>query len=468
MSRGKNLIKNTGIYFIGTFGSKLLSYMLLPLYANYLTQDSYGEYDLISTIIQLVYPIITLMLDNAMYTFLIHPDKYNREEIISFAVRIFIFNSFITTGICFVISRFITIRYFGWIVAWIISVSFYNLMIQICRGYNRPPVYSASGVILTAITLVGNIVGIVVLKLDYLSLIISNVIALLSATIFLEYKLRIIRSFKILAISHELRRKLLLYSIPLIPNTVSWWVLNVSDRLMITYYIDSSANGVYAMASKIPAILTVVHSIFSLAWADDIMTSKSLEETSQYANSIYNKYISIMIGMTAVLVCGNRLIFRYAIGGNFVESYRYTYFLYLGCICSALASCLGAFYGYRKKSVNISIGSGVAAAVNVIVNFFFIPVIGVQAASISTFLGFLAMWLIRLIGLKNIVQVRVTRRNKMIFLILIPLYFTVYIETLWINILFVIGSIVFAVITNRDLMADIFGTLKNRSKENRI
>lgn len=468
MARGKNLAKNTIIYFTGTFGSKLLSFLLLPLYANYLTQSAYGDYDLINTVIQLVYPMITFMLDNAMYTFLINPDQYNRDEIVSFALRVFLINSAVTISACAIVSRFYTIKYFPWIIAWMISVSFYNLMIQICRGYNRPPVYSASGILLTAVTLIGNIIGIAVLKLDYISLIVSNIAAHLGAGFFLEYRLHIWKSIKTEVTTLELKRKLLLYSIPLIPNTVSWWVINVSDRMMITYFMNSAANGIYAMASKIPAILTVIHSIFSLAWADDIMTSSSLEESANYANTIYNKYITAIIGITTILVCGNRLIFEYIIGGNFVEAYQYTYFLYLGCIFSALASCLGAFYGYHKKSMNISIGSAAAALINIVVNFFFIPLFGIQAAGISTCLGFLTMWIIRLIGLRDIVKIRITFFNKLLCLVFVPLYFVVYVDGMVWNLLLILVGVVFALMINYKIVREItdFGKLKFLHKRN--
>lgn len=468
MSRGKNLAKNTIIYFIGTFGSKLLSFLLLPLYANYLTQSAYGEYDLIHTIIQLAYPVITLMLDNAMYTFLINPDKYKIDEIVSFALRVFLINTAVAISICAIVSHFCTIKYFPWIITWMISVSFYNLMIQICRGCNKPTVYSASGVILTAVTLIGNITGIVILKLDYISLIVSNIVAHLGTSFFLEYKFHTLRLIRTKITTPGLKRKLLIYSIPLIPNTISWWVINVSDRFMITYFMNSAANGVYAMAGKIPAVLNVIHSIFSLAWADDIMTSFSLEESTNYANAIYNKYITAIIGITTILICGNRLIFEYIIGGNFVEAYQYTYFLYLGCVFSALASCLGAFYGYHKKSINISIGSAAAALVNIIVNFFFIPLLGIQAASISTCLGFLIMWIIRLIGLKDIVKIRITFFNKLLCLVFIPLYFVIYVDGMVWNLLLILVGTVFALLTNYKVVKEIidFGKLTFLHKGN--
>lgn len=464
MSREKNLAKNTFVYFVGTFGSKMLTFLLLPLYSNYLTQSAFGSYDLINTFVQLLYPFITLMLDNAMYVFILNPDGYKRDEVVSVALRVLCINSIITVVISFVINAIYPIQYLPWIIVWLIAVSAYNMFIQICRGYNKPALYSMTGVIITALTLVGNIVGILILKMDYKSLIIANMIANIGGCIFLEFKLHIVKLVKVKVTSVSLKKRLFAYSVPLIPNTLSWWVINLSDRFMISFFIGTAANGVYSMASKIPAILTIVHSIFSLAWADDVLKSADLKTTEIYANKIYNQYMTTMLGLTAILVCSNKSIFEYIIGGNFIESYHYTYFLYLGCIFQAMASCLGAFYGYYKLSANILYGSIVAAVVNCGINYFMIPVIGIQAASFSTFMGFFAMWLIRIYGLRNIIKISITTKNKILSIVFIPLLFVSGISGLWQNIALIMFSILFAIAINKELVHTLINVVIKRLK----
>ena len=45
MKELKRLIKTTGVYFFGTVGTKLISFLLLPLYTAYLQPSQYGQYD---------------------------------------------------------------------------------------------------------------------------------------------------------------------------------------------------------------------------------------------------------------------------------------------------------------------------------------------------------------------------------------------------------------------------------------
>lgn len=475
MSRQGMLIKQTIIYFIGSFGSKILSFLLLPIYSNYLTQTAYGNYDLINTVVQIVYPMITLMFDNAIYVFLIgEKDEENKYKVISCAEKVLLINSLVVIFVILIVNLVHPMEYAGWIIAWIISYSAYGVWSQICRGLNMSKIYSGTGVILTAITLIGNIVGLVILKLDYEALMVSNCVAYFIAIVFMETKVHALPYLlKASVRNSELWKKLFRYSLPLIPNQIGWWILNVSDRLMLTYYLGASANGVYAMACKIPTILMVFHSIFSLAWADDILSSADMKETQEYAEKVYNKYIRIMLGLTIVLMAANRFVFEYIIAGNFVEAYRYTYFLYVGCIFNALGSCLGAFYGYYKKSLNVSLSTFLAAIVNIVINLLFINKFGIEAASFSTFLGFVVMWLVRLLGLRGMVKIRISTSNKMMLLLLVPFYFTYRIEGLVPNLILICCGALLAVATNWNVVVaflmkgKLILTKRGKKEENR-
>lgn len=449
MSRESKLAKNTVIYFIGSFGSKMLSFLLLPVYSNYLTQEAYGNYDLIHTIIQIAYPAITLMLDNAMYVYLIGTNNFDRKnKIISFSVKTLVRNSCIAMIVCLFINHLQPVKYMFWVILWLLTFSAYNMWIQICRGYNQQKLYSLAGIVVTAVTLVGNIAGLVILKQDYRFLMVSNCLAYLIAVLLIEHRLHPLRVIQKGYPDRALKKELLKYSIPMLPNQLSWWILNVSDRLMIVYYLGTGANGVYAMACKIPAILNVVHSVFSAAWSDDILTSADMRETEKYAEKIYNIYIRVMIGISIILIASNRFVFEYIISGNFVEAYKYTYFLYVGSIFSAIGSCLGAFYGYYKKSLNVSLSTIAAATVNFLINLVFLSKFGIQVASISTCAGSIVIWIIRLLGLRGMVTVRISGINKLMFLILVPFYFTSYIDGLWRNILLIMAAVCIAILIN--------------------
>ena len=74
MNRSERFAKKTLIYAIGTFGSKILSFLLLPLYTYLIPTAEYGKYDIILTIIALLLPVITLQIPEGIITAMIHKE----------------------------------------------------------------------------------------------------------------------------------------------------------------------------------------------------------------------------------------------------------------------------------------------------------------------------------------------------------------------------------------------------------
>ena len=60
--KNKSLIKNIGLFTIGSFGSKILSFLLVPLYTAVLTTTEYGSVDLITSTASLLTPILLLSM----------------------------------------------------------------------------------------------------------------------------------------------------------------------------------------------------------------------------------------------------------------------------------------------------------------------------------------------------------------------------------------------------------------------
>ena len=66
-NKSKELVKGTLIYAIGSFGSKILSLLIVPLYTFFIVPEELGNYDLILTTVNLLIPIITLQITGAAY-----------------------------------------------------------------------------------------------------------------------------------------------------------------------------------------------------------------------------------------------------------------------------------------------------------------------------------------------------------------------------------------------------------------
>ena len=67
--RNKYLLKNTIIFFIGNFGSKILQFLLVPFYTNILSTSEYGTLDLINVINMVLIPLITFNISESIMRF---------------------------------------------------------------------------------------------------------------------------------------------------------------------------------------------------------------------------------------------------------------------------------------------------------------------------------------------------------------------------------------------------------------
>ena len=84
----KKLSQNTILFTISGFGSKIISFLLLPLYTYMLSTEEYGNLDIVSTTAQLIIPILTLNIQDAVLRFVLDKE-YDAKKVINVALNVF-------------------------------------------------------------------------------------------------------------------------------------------------------------------------------------------------------------------------------------------------------------------------------------------------------------------------------------------------------------------------------------------
>lgn len=454
MSREKSLLKNTIIYGIGNFGSKLLIFMLLPLYTRYLTTDEYGYFDLLTNSVALITPIITLQVSDGLYRFLL--DSNTNDEIssvINNGTHIVFKNLVMFDIIYLIFIYFVNIRY-PYLILIQINVSVFSLLyMQIARGLRKNIIYSFSGVILTALTLICNIIFILGFKMGLKALIISNIIAATLVIAYLRYKLKEYFNKKLLNLDKLFQRKIIMYSVPLIPNVVSWWFMNVSDRFILNYYCGMQATGIYAVANKFPSIIMVINSIFILAWQESAINEYESSDKDEFYSRMFNVYMNVQITFTILIMSFTKIMINILTDHKFHSAYEYIPFLYIGAVFSAFSSFYGTGYLSSKETKGAFSTSIVGALVNIVFNIIFVPIIGIQAAAISTMLSFLIMWLIRLKQTQKYFKIKIDTSRMAGLLVLLSAYTILYYyKNVYIEIILIVFAFLILGIYNKPLI----------------
>ena len=471
MSHKSQLIKNTAIIAIGKISTQVLSYILLPLYTAKMAVEEYGTYDLVCTLSIFLCPLISLLMEESMFRFLIDAkDEQERKDVIS--------QTLIYTGIGIAIFIPLTILYFniftnysGFFIFTFIAFVLSNMGIWVsnalARGLSNIKLYSVSNFILGISTIILTIV-ILLAKPTAEGLLWANLLANFIASFFIFFRLKLKRFLG--KYNKRLMKKMVKYSFPLVPNSISWSIINMSDRIIITQLIDSGANGIYAMASRFPNIINVLYSYFYTAWKESAAQIIKEDNRDKYYNSIYHDITKFLFAVTICLIAAMPFAFPIFINKNYNDAYQYIPLIMIATYYSCMSSSYGGIFGALKKTKIMGTTTLVAAILNLIVDFALIKFIGIYAACISTLFSNLFIYVYRKIKLKRYLKLTELNKNIAIGMLAIICFtyytkFIAFVPNIWywiLNVISLLIAIVYSLIINRQFIKLFIRKLKSR------
>ena len=370
MNKKKQLAKNTIIIFFGKVCTQLISFFLLPLYTGYLTTSQYGKVDLITTYVTLLVPLITLELEMSIFRWLVDSrgKEKDEEKLISNNFYILTIGLLLFTILYIIVTTFWHLEYRWLILIDIIVCTLSGNFLQVARGFGRTLDYSISCIITGVTTILSNIVLIVFLGLRTDGMIISMALAngLCSLYLFLRLKLYNKINFKLK--DTKLIKEMNKYSIPLIPNGVSWWIVNVSDRSIISIVLGSAANGLYAVSNKFPTILSSLLGIFNLSWSESAALHINAPDRDEFFSSVCNTIVKLFTSLGVGMIACMPFVFPVLINIKYDEAFYYIPFLVLGSVFNVLICLYSGIYIAKKLTKQVAATSVIGAVINILVN----------------------------------------------------------------------------------------------------
>ena len=462
----KKLIKNTGILAIGTLLSKVLTFFLLPLYTAFLLPDDFGKVDILQTISFLMIPVVTLQLSTATFRYLVsNYDKKSQTCIISTSTFIQIINCIVFCLLALIINCFFDIKYFWIFIVYFISLMFLSHIQFIVRGFGNNKLFSILSLITTTITLLLNILLIVCFKYNASSILISQIISNVISILIGTFGMKLYKYINFSKVSLLQLKELLKYSLPLIPNDISWWIANASDRLLINIFINSSANGIYAIANKIPQIYTTIFNVYNLALSESSAKEVDNEFFNEHVNSVFSKSIKFFGCICLGIISSVSLLKMPLLGYNYNEAYNHIFILVVAIFINSLCSIIGSILTGMKKTKTIGLSTTVGAIVNIVINLLFIRKFGIYAASISTLVSYIVILIIRYKNINNYIKVDVPK--KFIFamiIVMIIVSLSYFYGNTKISIIIFILLLMWSFYINKELINGIFYSVIKKNK----
>lgn len=397
MDAYKKLFNNVIIFTIGSLGSKLIAFLLLPLYSFYLTSTEYGTVDLVITTVSMLLPIVSVCMNDAAVRFAMDKINDNRKVLTNcFVVFFTTFLIFILFSPVFSISKLI-FNYIFYLYLLIFLQGSYQIIAQFARGIGKSKVFAGSGIILAFSTAIFAIIFLVVFKTRLIGYFWAMIIAYVISLSYLLVFVRPFDYFSFRLVDWKFSKDLIRYSFPLIPNYLIWIGTNSISKYIITFFISVSATGIFAIGSKIPTMLSVISDIFIQAWQLSVIEEfeSEDEENSDFYNNIFSIYSMILIVGAGAFIMLLKMIFRYLFDASYFQAWEVVPFLFVGTVFSAFAGFIGQVYIGLKKTAGIIRTSSIAGIVSIVLSFVLIPTIGLSGAGISSMVSFLILFLIR-------------------------------------------------------------------------
>lgn len=411
-SRNKYLMKNTIIFTIGNMGSKLITFFLIPLYTGVMTTSEYGISDLINTICIIVVPIITLNISESVMRFALDKDA-DKEKISSIGTFILIIASIVALITIPLSGMFDQVSNYGvYIYFYIISYAACQLYLSDLRGKELLVQYSFGNILLTLCTALFNILFLLVLKQGingYLkAYILANFITALYALI-LGKGYRVFRFKNRFDLSKM--KDMIKFSIVLIPNSFMWWIMNASDRIMVTSMIGVDANGIYAISYKLPTLVSTITAIFNQAWCYSAIREEGSSDETEYNNKVLKNFIVFVMSIAIGLLVIMKPFLKIYVSSNYYEGWKYTPFLIIGYVYLTLATFMSTSYNVHKDSMGYLLSATFGAVFNIVLNFILIPFMGIYGSAIATAISYIMVFIFRLFHTRKYIKYEIFNKE---------------------------------------------------------
>ncbi len=455
-NRAESLVKNSIIMFIGSVLTKGINFIMAPLFIRWLSMEDYGTFDLLSTYSMLLIPIIALGIHHAVFRFLIDSDSLEEKgkivinsiviNLVGFIVYIIIISAWMVmdrTKISFLIL--LTLLLF--------SQSFQNYVGMYIRGLKKLNLYTIINVICTSAIMVGVTFFVKIFDMGLDGIVLGYsfgyLFSALCGVIFTRTSVCI--NFK--DVSVYTQGKMLKYSLPMVPNSIAWWILNISDRIIVSGFLGVASSAILAVANKIPNLCITFFEVFQTAWVENATEAIKDSDWEDYFTKIVNVVGRFVISVATVIVITNFFVFRLLFTSEYSWGMKIVPILSIAVVFSAMGQFLGSVFvaEYNSKKQGITITE--AGVINLFVHILLIKSMGLYAAPLSTLVAYVALFLIRFYDLRKKYKVKINKKTYVSFFILVASALVGYLNNEHANVVVIIVAGSLLMLINRDILS---------------
>lgn len=412
MNKYKTLAGNTLIFAIGSFGAKFLSFLLVSLYTGCLTEAEYGIQNLIYDTGNILVPIVSLAMSDAVVRYGLDK-KYDKRKVYTIAIVMIAMGMTVFAILSPTINLVSKLRGYGFLLyAFVYCSCFRQAASQFVRSLGYVKLFAADGIFSTLTIVLFNVIFMVWLKMGVTGYMLSVILSDTCSFLLLTLIAGLHKYLGLKYLDKKLMKDMLRYSIPMIPALIMWWIISSSDRYVLAYMVDDSATGIYSLANRIPTLLMLVSTMFYQAWQMSAITENEDKQVGKFYAQVFSAYSSIMfIGSAGIMLFGKLILMLLTIfsknAEGYMEAFHYSPILIAAVLFQCFCQFLSTIYSARKKTVNSFWTSFIPAALNIVLNLLLIPKYGIYGASYATLASYFVCFAVRIFDTRRYIRFKV-------------------------------------------------------------
>lgn len=405
VSRKKKFIRDIGIYAVGNLGSKLITFLLVPLYTYYIKNPAdFGYYDLCLSAVFMMTTLFMLQLNDGGFRYLIGAgdNRHERTAIITFVYKTLARNTVITALLGAIALVAFPLPYMGYMITYLAVVSYYDVTVQLVRGLGDTKLYVTASIISVFLVAVLSVVFLGLLGMQIGGIFLANILARALTICFLEIKGGMFRKYIRPAINtRRIGAEMLRYSVPLMPGTICWWIISNGNKFFLESYCGLTETGLYAVALKFSTILTTIGMIFYQAWQENAIRQYHTPDRDLFFSRVFNNYFYLLCGLVMFSPFILRWNYFWLTGPEYQSSSQYLYLLSICTMLFSLASFFDLGYQCSKQTRRAVPPFIIAAVVSVVGNFALTPLYGAYGIIAANLLSYGALLIYRAIDTRK-------------------------------------------------------------------
>ena len=409
MGKYKNLLVNVGIFGLSAVATKLMAFILMPLYTLYLSTEEYGIMDMATIMVTTLFPVLTLLISEGMLRFTLD-DKSKAAFYITETMLVMLASCVLLAIILPVFDLPIfggLGRYKIWFLLSYAALCFPSVMGTVARAMDQMKLIAYASILsalIMGVLAYALIAGMNLGLMGYFySYIVGNGSAIL-VYLFAGKQYQFI-DFTVWRNNASLRKQLWRYSLPLTPNSLCNQIQTTVSRFIITGVLGISASGLYAAASKIPNLLNVLQQIVQQAWQLSAFQEFKSSGLKHFYDVIWRVYHALMSVGSALVITLSPFIARVLMQRQFYSAWPLISILVLAFYLSAINNFLGTIYQAYMRTKPLLVATVVGAVACLAFTAVLVHDWGISAAAFGVFVGSLVIFVIRVIDVRRLMTI---------------------------------------------------------------